>query len=447
MRLPSITTLYEYGFDGGEFSLKYETTITGSDDCIYGIPSGARRVVKFNPKDKSLKEIGPDLGDGADKWYGGVLANNGKIYCAPYMSSEFLKIDIVTGAVTTISINLSERGMWKWASGAKHPDGCIYYMPMGARHILKFDPETETVVYIGKDLGGGFKYRGTVVGIDRCVYGIPYQCNRLVRFNPMTKGVSTVGKEADERFLCGNGASGRDGCIYAVSDDGKVLRIDVMNGTYSFVGNKVPSNHRMTGWVSPILGIDGCFYWPPCAANRTLKFDPETQVASLVGRNLSTMRRKWGSGALAKHDGFIYCMPSNAFQVLVIDQFTEFATELEDNMKLYPEELGRLFAKDKYCMTFYESSVKKFGKKRVLRLIEDCMPVDVECPELNLQAFMLVASYDVCPLSVIYYLLRNNVESFPLANYDAGNLKSSETKENENEEDVVAKRVNDLSII
>jgi hypothetical protein len=159
------------------------------------------------------------------------------------------------------------------------------------------------------------------------------------------------------------------------------------------------------------------------------------------------MRRKWGSGALAKHDGFIYCMPSNAFQVLVIDQFTEFATELEDNMKLYPEELGRLFAKDKYCMTFYESSVKKFGKKRVLRLIEDCMPVDVECPEPNLQAFMLVASYDVCPLSAIYYLLRNNVESFPLANYDAGNLKSSETKENENEEDVVAKRVNDLSII
>ena len=32
---------------------------------MYGIPFDARRVVKFNPLDKSLTEIGPGLGEGA----------------------------------------------------------------------------------------------------------------------------------------------------------------------------------------------------------------------------------------------------------------------------------------------------------------------------------------------------------------------------------------------
>ena len=31
---------------------------------MYGIPCDARRVVKFNPLDKSLMEIGPGLGEG-----------------------------------------------------------------------------------------------------------------------------------------------------------------------------------------------------------------------------------------------------------------------------------------------------------------------------------------------------------------------------------------------
>ena len=36
-------------------------------------------VVKFNPVDNSLTEIGPDLGIGGGNWMCGVLANNGCI--------------------------------------------------------------------------------------------------------------------------------------------------------------------------------------------------------------------------------------------------------------------------------------------------------------------------------------------------------------------------------
>ena len=46
---------------------KWSKFVDGGDGLLYGIPYSARRVVKFNPLDKSLTEIGPDLGEGRYK--------------------------------------------------------------------------------------------------------------------------------------------------------------------------------------------------------------------------------------------------------------------------------------------------------------------------------------------------------------------------------------------
>ena len=69
---------------------------------FYGIPAHARRVVKFNPLDKSLTEIGPDFGEVGAKWSCGVRANTGDIYCAPYLSNRILKIHTNDGTVETL---------------------------------------------------------------------------------------------------------------------------------------------------------------------------------------------------------------------------------------------------------------------------------------------------------------------------------------------------------
>ena len=66
MRLPSLlTTLIG---DETEGRLKWFDFVDGGDGFFYGIPFDARRVVKFNSLDKSLTEIGPDLGDDEGKW-------------------------------------------------------------------------------------------------------------------------------------------------------------------------------------------------------------------------------------------------------------------------------------------------------------------------------------------------------------------------------------------
>ena len=134
----------------------------------------ACRVVKFNPLDKSLTEIGPDLGERGYKWRCGARANTGSIYCTPYFSDHILKINTNDDTVETLdNVELPERGGHLWSSGALAQDNSIYYMPYSARWIMKLNPDNDTLSRVGGYLGGD-KYCGTVVGNDDCVYGIPY---------------------------------------------------------------------------------------------------------------------------------------------------------------------------------------------------------------------------------------------------------------------------------
>jgi hypothetical protein len=305
----SLTTLI-----GDEIQEGYTTFVDGKDGFFYGIPCNARRVVKFNPIDKSFTAIGPDLGEDRNKWMCGVLANTGSIYCAPYYADHILKINTNDGTVETLDdVELPETGHFLWESGALAHDNTIYYMPYHARRIMKLNPDNDTLSSVGDDLGEGwYKYGGTVVGKDYCLYGIPYDATHIIKFDPTNSDTTTsnVGEEAEFTFDCGNGVLVSDGYIYSVSSAGQVLKVDSTTNNYTWIGDEILSGGEM-GWGDPIVGADKCIYWPPLNANRVLKFDPETQqLPSLVGDDFGRQGDKWNGGALAT-DGAIYCVPAN----------------------------------------------------------------------------------------------------------------------------------------
>jgi hypothetical protein len=330
MTEPSLTTLIGNDIEGGD---KWSDFVDGGDGFLYGIPRDARRVMKFNPLDKSFTEIGPDLGGDYDKWMCGVRANNGRIYCAPWNSNRILKIDTIDGTVETLDdVELPETGGHLWASGALAADNNIYYMPADARQIMRLNPDNDALSSVGGDLGeDAFKYKGTVVGNDDCVYGIPFDVAHIVKYNPADPDTTcTVGEEAEEEFDCGNGVLGGDGEIYSVNDSGQVLQIDTTSNNYTLIGDGIYSGYG-EGWGDPIIGADKCIYWPPSYANRVLKFDPETQqLPLLVGGILREERwRTWQVGARGI-DGVIYCIPSYPNKVLVIDPFKEISMTLQN---------------------------------------------------------------------------------------------------------------------
>ena len=104
----SLTRLIDMG-DEIQWYRKWMDFVDGEDGFFYGIPCDARRVVKFNPLDKSFTEIGLNLGEGENKWLCGVRFNNSNIYCAPFASNHILKNDTIDG--TELGLKLPSKGV------------------------------------------------------------------------------------------------------------------------------------------------------------------------------------------------------------------------------------------------------------------------------------------------------------------------------------------------
>ena len=73
---------------------------------------------------------------GSDKWTGGVLGPDGKIYGIPWNATDILVIDPVAGTATRSALGASLTGTDKWFGGVLGPDGKIYGIPGNATDIL-----------------------------------------------------------------------------------------------------------------------------------------------------------------------------------------------------------------------------------------------------------------------------------------------------------------------
>ena len=138
---------------------KWSDFVDGGNGCFYGIPCRAHRVVEFNVEDKSIKEIGPDLGYRVDKYRNGIKAHNGSIYCMPDIGSYILKIIPGEGQNAEVQI-LREMQLPEgdWDVGALANDGCIYYFPLYRGRILKMEPsDGDSLSLVGGEINEDFE--------------------------------------------------------------------------------------------------------------------------------------------------------------------------------------------------------------------------------------------------------------------------------------------------
>jgi len=113
---------------------------------------------------------------GTGKWYGGVLAPNGKIYGIPRNSTSVLVIDPATNTTTTFG---SLSGTIKWFGGVLAPNGKIYGIPRDSTSVLVIDPATNTTTTFGS-LSGTGKWYGGVLAPNGKIYGIPFSSTSVL---------------------------------------------------------------------------------------------------------------------------------------------------------------------------------------------------------------------------------------------------------------------------
>jgi hypothetical protein len=128
---------------------KFAGGVLGSDGKIYCIPSEARRVLRFTPTTASQV---PEVLTSADVsgYVGGVLSPNNRIYMIPYVANNIGIIDISNSTISTslstfintsgVVTDISTLGTTKFHGGVLGPNGNIYCMPD--------DNSNNTILYI-----------------------------------------------------------------------------------------------------------------------------------------------------------------------------------------------------------------------------------------------------------------------------------------------------------
>ena len=299
-------------------------------------------------------------------FYGGILAPNGKIYCVPRNANFIKAIDPATGLVTVFG---QQSYAYDCQGGVLAVDGKIYCTPRsGTRDsVLVIDPQTNTTSFVGSGIGP-LEFTCAAMGSDGRIYCPPFKGHDVLVIDVHKQMLSRI--RVSESLLDNayhSATLAADGKIYcAPLSASQMLVIDPATNDTTFFGN-VPKNQSYYG---AILGLDGNIYCIPWHATNVLVIDPVRRVERFLGPLPSAPRSNivprfdngmYAGGVLAP-DGKIYCVPSQAENILVIDTVSQ---SLDCFGKLMGAEKyrggvlttdGRIF-----CIPFYSTEVLVLG--------------------------------------------------------------------------------------
>ena len=311
-------------------------------NSIYCLPANADSILKIThaptPEEVQIDFIGgPFLG--IWKWHGGALSpHDNNIYCIPCNSTSVLKIDTTTDVCTVLknSYNVDTKEAMqerqKWYGGLVGDDGCIYGIPNSATSVLKINPADETVELMGPVPPGQFKWHGGVVSRDSngdvALYGVPSHYNAVLKIVPRTGKVALMncfeetlhdsmpkGRVNGGKYKYGGAVVDPESFnVYCFPSDAcRVLKINVKTQVCSVIGPYF-ENFGFNKWQNGYYK-NGYIYAIPCNANKILRIHPASDTVDLVGEGWEGIE-KWEGGVEA--NGSLYCVPQQETRVLKI---------------------------------------------------------------------------------------------------------------------------------
>lgn len=214
---------------------------------------------------------------GSNKWMGGVLHPNGKIYGAPYIKGTVLEINPTLRTMTERAA-AGVAGTGSYSGGCLLPDGKIIFIPCNGKVACEYDPSTNGVVKFGDCTSTIENFHGGVLAPNGKIYCLPYKATFILEIDPVAKTFLKIG---------------------------------------TFSGGSL--------WAGCVLHPNGKIYGIPYTSTQVLEFDPETKTSRLIGAALPTTIGKYWGGVLASN-GKIYGIPFNATVFLEIDPENELVT-------------------------------------------------------------------------------------------------------------------------
>lgn len=116
--------------------VKEETETVLSGKGIFGVSNWFDSLTRYSTATGEVSRHG-FLGDGTNKWFGGCLAPNGKLYFAPSDNSNILEVNPGTVTTNMLPVDTSHGLSSKFHGAVVAPNGNIYFIPYGSDAVLK----------------------------------------------------------------------------------------------------------------------------------------------------------------------------------------------------------------------------------------------------------------------------------------------------------------------
>lgn len=181
---------------------KWFGAIEGPDNKVYCIPHNHTQVlvIDYVNMTAELTNFGLDL-SGLGKWAGSVINPiNGMIYCVPYNSSNILRINALNNTASLTRFGLAESDFIsaeKWIGGFVAPDNRIYFMFFQNNLFLEIDCNSEvarltTGSFQGWYTGDPFNQKnvGAVLAPNGKSYLVPYNAGEVKEFEFIPNSLS-----------------------------------------------------------------------------------------------------------------------------------------------------------------------------------------------------------------------------------------------------------------
>ena len=117
---------------------KYTGGVLGVDSNVYFMPRGASSVLKIDTSLNIATLVAP-VASSSDAYTGGTILANAKIYSSSFNAAQFIEIDVVN---SIFAEKAGVSGVAKWWGCVLAPNGKIYGIPFNATNISILEPNS-----------------------------------------------------------------------------------------------------------------------------------------------------------------------------------------------------------------------------------------------------------------------------------------------------------------
>ena len=310
---------------------------------------------------------------GSDAYRGGVLMEDGRVFCVPSSATSALIYDPATDTLSTVT---GFPGSYAYFGGVLLPDGRVFCVPLSATSASIYDPSTDSVSTV-PGFPGGYAYTGGVLMADGRVFCVPRNATSARIYDPVSNSVSTVPGFSGSAAYIG-GVLMTDGRVFCVPHNATSASIyDPVSDSVSTVSG-FPGNVAYYGGV---LMADGRVFCVPYGATSASIYDPVSNTVSTVpgfpGNNAYI-------GGVLMADGRVFCVPINNTSASIYDPVSNIVSTVTGFPGSY-DYIGGVLMEDGrvFCVPFNATSARIFDPESTVSRPFTVSDIVTRSPFLN----------------------------------------------------------------